>query len=372
MNISFVYIAEAYQCYHGAAIAAELAKCPGIRVTSYYVDPDTPRHLERIHQAFGAPSPQVAPLVQSVSTRLLRAIKRLGTFKNLVLRDNRERLNGYDAIVAVENTVAMARGEGIGRPRLIYKPHGFGDRAYGFVPRIAAFDFVLLAGPKTEARMLAHNCIHPGRYALTGSIKLETASRLHSAGGSLFGRARPTILYNPHFDPKLSSWDRFAAPMIEQFTDHDRFNLIVAPHVKLFRRRFAPPRDQWEKRSSANVLVDMGSDRSVDGSYLAAADIYVGDASSQVYEFLANPRPCIFLNAHGVDWRDSPNFAHWHLGDVISRPDQLAAALTAAPSRHEHYRPLQEALASATLGQSAAGAAARAAAAIIGFLTASA
>lgn len=372
MNIAFVYIAEPYQCYHGAAIAIELAKRPGVRVTSYYVDPDTPRHLERIHKAFGVASAEVAPLVQSASTRLLRGIKRLGTFKHLVLRNNRETLNRYDAIVAVENTVALARDEGIERPRLIYSPHGFGDRAYSFVSRIATFDYVLLAGPKTEARMLAQGLIHPGRYALTGSIKLETASRLHDSGGALFSATRPTILYNPHFDPKLSSWDRFSVPMTEQFARQDRFNLIIAPHVKLFRRRAAPPRNQWQRRSSPSVLVDMGSDRSIDGSYLAAADIYVGDSSSQVYEFLAQPRPCVFLNAHGVDWGDNPNFTHWHLGDVIDRPDQLAAAITAGPSRHEHYRPRQEALASATLGQNPKGAAARAATAILGFLATSA
>ena len=114
-----------------------------------------------------------------------------------------------------------------------------------------------------------------------------------------------------------------------------------------------------------------GSDRSIDGTYVAASDVYVGDASSQVYEFLAEPRPCVFLNAHGVDWPDNPHFAHWHLGDVIDRPDQLPAAIMAAGARHELYRPRQEALASATLGQSPSGAAARAAAAIIEFLATS-
>ena len=134
MNIAFVYIAEAYQCYHGAAIAIELARCPGVRVTSYYADPNTAWHLERIHRAFGAPPPNATPLFQSASTRLLRAVKRLGTFKHLVLRDNREALDRYDAIVAVENTLAMARSEGIDRPKLIYTPHGFGDRRTASCP----------------------------------------------------------------------------------------------------------------------------------------------------------------------------------------------------------------------------------------------
>ena len=145
-------------------------------------------------------------------------------------------------------------------------------------------------------------------------------------------------------------------------------NLVVAPHVKLFRRRTEAVRDAWRTRSTGNVLLDPGSDRSVDMSYAVAADIYVGDVSSQVYEFLAEPRPCVFLNAHRIDWRDDPSFAHWHLGDVVDDPADLMAAIRAAPERHALYRERQEALAKASLGDTSPGAAARAAAAVIAFM----
>ncbi len=46
-------------------------------------------------------------------------------------------------------------------------------------------------------------------------------------------------------------------------------------------------------------------------SYTTAADIYLGDVSSQVYEFLYEPRPCLFLNSHEFAWKSDPNFAHW-------------------------------------------------------------
>ena len=132
-----------------------------------------------------------------------------------MLRDNREALNGFDAIVSVENTAAMARDEGIDRPKLIYTPHGFGDRAYAFVPRIATFDFVLVAGEKTERRMLANGLIRQRDYALIGSVKLETGALLSEREAPLFAEHRPTVLYNPHFDPKLSSWSRFIGPMLD-------------------------------------------------------------------------------------------------------------------------------------------------------------
>jgi hypothetical protein len=369
VKIAFLYIAEAYQCYHGALIAIELAKRSGVSVTSFYSDPDTPRHLQRIHDAFGAPPPRLVQLNESFGTRTLRALKYLGVFKHLVLRDNREALNGFDAIVSVENTAAMARDEGIDRPKLIYTPHGFGDRAYAFVPRIAAFDLVLVAGQKTEQRMLANGLIRPGAYALTGSVKLETAAKLAQAEQQLFASRRSTILYNPHFDPELTSWRLFARPMIDQTRAEDEFNLIVSPHVKLFRRSSESTRESWRRRSTPSIIVDPKSDRSVDGSYLWASDIYVGDSSSQVYEFLARPRPCVFLNAHGVNWREDPSYVHWHLGDVIEDPRQLMAAIRAASQRHHLYAERQIAARDATFGDQPGSASGRSAEAILDFLS---
>jgi hypothetical protein len=368
VEIAFVYIAEAYQSYHGAAIAIALAKHPDVSITSFYVDPATPHHLGRIHAAFGAPPARTASLHQSGLTRALRAAKYLGTFKHRVLRDNRDTLNRFDAIVSVENTVAMARDVGIDRPKLIYTPHGFGDRAFAFVRRIATFDFVLLAGPRTERRMLANGLIRPGAYALTGSVKLETGLRLHGAEQSLFDPARPTVLYNPHFDPMLTSWNRFAGPMLDQFGSQDGFNLIVAPHVKLFRHSSQAAKQRWRQRSTPSIIVDPGSDRAVDTTYLWASDIYVGDASSQVYEFLAQPRPCLFLNVHRAAWRDDPNYAHWHLGDVIDDPAQLMNAIRDAPSRHRLYLEQQQRAARETFGEDRGSPCRRAADAILGFL----
>ena len=41
-----------------------------------------------------------------------------------------------------------------------------------------------------------------------------------------------------------------------------------------------------------NLRFDPGSPASTDMTYTRAADIYLGDVSSQVYEFIAEPRPC--------------------------------------------------------------------------------
>ncbi|HEX8484038.1 hypothetical protein [Sphingomonas sp.] len=368
MRIAFLYIAEAYQCYHGAAIAIELARVPGVSVTSYFNDPETPHHLERVRAAYDAPPADYRRLHRSLPTRALQQLRMLGMFKDLVMRDNVAELDGYDAVFAVENTVAALRRLGARHPRLIYSPHGFGDRARGYIPRIATFDFVLLAGRKTARRMLEQGLVREGDHALTGSVKLDTASRIAETAPVAFAENRPIALYNAHKEPRLTSWQRFIEPMLAGFAKDERMNLIVAPHVKLFRRRSEAVRGRWRARSTGNVLVDPGSDRSVDMSYAAAADIYVGDVSSQVYEFLAVPRPCVFLNAHGIDWRDDPSFAHWHLGDVVDDPADLMAAIHAAPARHALYRDRQAAMAAESLGDTSPGAARRAAEAIVAFL----
>lgn len=372
MRIAFLYIAEAYQCYHGAAVAIVLAARPGWEVVSYYNDPRTPHHLERVRAAWGAPPMDYRRLDRSPATRALQGVRKLGLLKERVLRDNAAELDGYDAVFTVEDTVAPLARLGAPHPKLLYAPHGAGDRARGFVPQIRDFDYVLLAGEKLAARMLAGGMIRPGDYAVTGSVKMETIGKLGTAMGPLFANDAAVVLYNAHKEPRLGSWRRFIEPMLAGFAADPAMNLIVAPHVKMFHRASEATRARWRARSGGNVLVDPGSDRSVDGSYARVADIYVGDVSSQVYEFLARPRPCVFLNAHGIEWQGDPSFAHWRLGDVIDDPAELMDAIRAAPGRHHLYRARQEAMAAASLGDfgrdTSPGAAERAAAAVAAFL----
>src|SRR3546814_15777150 len=73
-----------------------------------------------------------------------------------------------------------------------------------------------------------------------------------------------------------------------------------------------------------------------DGSYTAAADIYPGDTSIQVVEFLMQPRPCVFLDPLGVDWHDAPAYAMWAAGEVVTDidvPDAARARAAALPGR---------------------------------------
>lgn len=66
------------------------------------------------------------------------------------------------------------------------------------------------------------------------------------------------------------------------------------------------------------ILIDLGSKRLLDMSYTSGADIYLGDVSSQVYEFLDTPRPCA-SHAHAVAWQEDANYLFWTLGEVAGQ-----------------------------------------------------
>src|SRR3546814_12838249 len=71
-----------------------------------------------------------------------------------------------------------------------------------------------------------------------------------------------------------------------------------------------------------NMHIDLGSVRSIDMSYTMAADIYLGDVSSQLSEFMLKPRPCLFLNPRGKNWNNDANYLSWTLGPVIAGAEE--------------------------------------------------
>ena len=350
-RIAFLFIAEAYQVYHGYPVALALAEREGISVEIFYNDVDCPRHFARLATAFGLRQPPAERLQRRAWTRFVQSLRVFGLAKNSTMADNLACLNDFDAIIAVEETVSWLASRRHGdRPALIYIPHGSGDRAIAVQPSIASFDLVLPTGAKDAQRFVDLGLVRPGGFTTTGYIKLEVVEQLSQNLAPLFAGSRPVVLYNPHKARGLSSWATFIEPMLAQFAQQDRWSLVIAPHIKMFRRSSARTRARWEGRSDANTIVDVSSDRLLDNTYTAAADIYVGDVSSQVYEFLAVPRPCVFLNPRRIEWRGNPDFRFWTLGEVIEDPAELMPAIARAQDRHAEFLPLQRQLVAETLG----------------------
>lgn len=245
-------------------------------------------------------------------------------------------------LVVAERTSTVIKFFPLPMPVMVHIPHGAGDRARGFEPRIARFDHVIAAGPKDRRRMIAAGVVTPDTCSVSGYIKTAAIHRINPDPARLFQNDRPVVLYNPHFDADLSSWPRFGTDILHAFAAQDRFNLIFAPHVRLFEK--ADPDLRAEIAAfgrPGQILIDIGSPRSNDMTYTRAADIYLGDVSSQVYEFLVAPRPCVFLSPARRDWQDDPDFAHWRYGEVCFDVAGTMAALARAAERHAGFRQVQ-------------------------------
>ncbi len=368
MRTLFLFIGEPHQIFHALPIAAEMA-AEGQDIEVAVASTDHLRMVDQVALAYPGFTPRVTLLGQKGIARWLR---RSGLFRHPrlpILLDALPFLRQFDAIVVPERTTTAIRHFLPRKTQLIFTPHGAGDRAIMLDPRDRHFDFVLVAGEKSEQRLLDAGTIKPDCYAVNGYVKLDLMPRLQAAREPLFANDRQTVLYAPHFRRELSSWDRFGNDIIKWFAAQDRYNLVVAPHVRLFAEASDAERDAVTALAvPGKILIDLESDRLFDMSYTSGADLYLGDVSSQVYEFLATPRPSIFLNAHGVDWAGDPDYLFWTLGDVVDDLAQLPDALDRATERHALYVDAQRERLAESIGGDPAGAARRGAQAIVRFL----
>jgi hypothetical protein len=310
-----------------------------------------------------------------------RLARHVAPFKRVsILRSNLDLLRGFDALVVPEATSSMLKRRfGLTDVKLVYTHHGAGDRSVGFGEELTDFDLILVAGPKVRDRLLAGGLVREGAYAMVGYPKFDTLAARDPERGALFPNDRPTVLYNPHFEPRLSSWYGMGLQVLDWFAAHPEFNLVLAPHVMLFRRRVHTSLESYTVRlrralperylKHSNIRVDLGGTACIDMTYTLGADIYLGDVSSQVYEFLLEPRPCIFLNDHGARWQDDPNYLHWTCGPVLDDVASLGDALASATADHAAYRPVQQKLFAETFDLTEVSSTRRAADAIAGLLS---
>lgn len=351
MDIAFAYTAEPYQCYHTATIASALAALPGVNVTEYTRFSDTPFHLERIRRATDMPSLPRRAFKRSVTAHALRGIGRLGGERRRLLKENVAVLNHYDAVVVTEYRAAPLKKAGLKVP-LILLMHGAGDALVHDEHHVRDFDLVLVPGPKVKEYFLNKGLVTEENCQIIGYPKFELCSLLHQKAmreNVPFGE-EPFVLYNPHLRRPLSSYELFLKPLVEGFKARPEKNLLIAPHIKMFQKlRFLP---EWRLHNckAKNIAIDTRTPALLDMSYTCHASLYVGDISSQVYEFLRLPRPCVFLNPQKIRWEGDENYKHWQAGEVVEDPAELMAAIDRAPARHHLYREAQERLMQETFG----------------------
>ena len=269
------------------------------------------------------------------------------------LFSNRALFAKFDAVIVTEGTsLFLKKLKGLERLKIIRIDHGAGDRSIGFTRSFSGNDLVLFAGEKQRERFRQLGYLRDDQMAVVGYTKFDAVAAAGRARKKLFPDDKPVVLYNPHPEPKLSSWYEMGLEVLDFFRTSSDYNLIFAPHVMLFQRRLHVSleariarfrRDLPQRfRDCPHILIDTGSPASVDMTYTLAADIYLGDVSSQVYEFLIDRRPCVFLNAHNARWQGNADYAFWNFGPVIDRIGDLPGALKDISITHPRYRPIQD------------------------------
>ncbi|MCC8997400.1 MAG: CDP-glycerol glycerophosphotransferase family protein [Nitrosomonas sp.] len=291
---------------------------------------ETPKYLLRLFKIANT----VAPV-----QRLYVLYHYLSIFKEL------------DCLVVSEMTSSLLKTKWKIQTPLVIFPHGAGDRAIGYTKTISHYDHILLPGEKVRDRMINEGLIGTDNYSIVGYSKFDLIERKNSKAEGYFRNANPVVLYNPHFDAYLSSWYQMGMDVLDFFAHNQDYNLIVAPHVMLFKKNIhfsledrhfkwvkAIPKRYFEY---PNIKIDLGSVSSINMDYSLGADIYLGDVSSQVYEFLYKPRPCIFLNSHRADWVGNPNYKFWECGSVLTSVKDLGSVLEKINDIQERYRETQ-------------------------------
>lgn len=357
MRIGFLFNHDqVHQVAHGLPIALALAKQrSGAEIILCSANERITRELKALGgSAIGNDISLVELRLATPTSRLVDAVagRVIPSAKLLMYRDNLEFFKSLDVLVVPEKTSLVLKDRfHLDELKIIHTRHGAGDRAIGFNKTSTRFDHVLAAGPKIRDRLVRDAGVSPDKITVVGYPKFDLFGRPGPDARSRSGR--PVVLYNPHVAPHLSSWYKSGRAILNWFGANPAYELIFAPHIMLFERRVVvtiqPPRiarpGPIPKSSTAasNIFIDTHSRALTTMEYLNQADIYIGDASSQIYEFLVEPRPCLFFNAHGFDWERDPNFAHWHAGRVVNDIGGLSEALSAAFDDHEtRFRTIQE------------------------------
>ena len=300
--------------------------------------------LGRLQGLFAKPLDRILP-----ASRLMR------------LRSHVDLFASCDMIISTERTCLRLRKyiDEANMPLFAKVPHGAGDRSVAYHPDYTRFDRSFVAGPKVVDQLVAHGVARE-RLVIVGYPKFEGIDL--SAKPAIFDNGRPTFVYNPHFDPNLSSWYDHGPELLRWFASEQgqAFNLVFAPHVMLFRKELhvSPeykiarkrPDVPGEALEAANILVDLDSPRLFDMSYTLGADAYIGDVSSQIYEFLARPRPAFFIDARQQRLAEDDEWhLFWEAGPVVRSASELAALLPEFQSIGEQHAARQKDIFSYTI-----------------------
>mgnify|MGYP000041211369 CR=1 FL=1 len=334
-TIGLLLLGGEHHILHLIPIASELELQANTDVVIFVTTEQEKEVCRNVLIALGARHTKINVLKTKFFVRLIYPKRSLALYNLKIWKS-------LDALIVAERTSTVLRYVSRRLPLFIHIPHGAGDGAKSYDSRIRHFDHVIVAGEKDKKRMIDLGLTRDETCHVTGYIKPYAVNCIQPIVPTIFENMKPTVLYNPHFNEDLSSWRGFGHDLLTAFSKSKDMNFIVAPHIKLFKNKLEDERKQIEAFSKFdNIHVDLGSSKSCDMSYTRCADIYIGDVSSQVYEFLSEPKPCIFITDQETQWQDNPDYAHWSYGPVCHSVEDVMQELERASKGMPNYAQVQ-------------------------------
>lgn len=317
VKIAFLILDDIHHVHHLLPVALELSKRPEYECT-VFLQAQSFSVMQKMTALYPGQRCRFQILSPSRWVKLLYKFRHRKISSARMIGCHISKFREFDGIVSPDSDtnklIRKCTREGK-TPVFIHSKHGAGDRPRKSFASLKKISLALLPGEKQRKMYIQTGLILPEKCVVTGYPKFDVIpSQLKP---QIFSNNKPIILYNPHFVLELSSWRRWGLEILEYFFNQNDFNFIFAPHTNLFHRVLHPKTFPKKYFNAPQLIVDFGSEKSVDMTYTQAADIYLGDVSSQIYEFIRIARPCLFLNAQGIDWKNHPNYLHWTMGEVF-------------------------------------------------------
>ena len=336
MRIGFLYLHHIHHIYHSIPIAFELSSL-GFNIDLIISSESVKKVITELTELYPKQKCNIVFLKGPAAYRYANIRRKKYPRPKIMMQNYAHKLNQYDILIGTSfETHRLFDQFCVNHPKYVFTFHGIGVRDYGFQSSLKRYDLLLLPGKNMANDLVKSDLVNDGNWEIIGYPKFDFIERKKNKINPIFPEERPTIIYNPHWNKKVSSWYGWGKKVLDFFLNSPDYNLIFAPHILIKEWK-----QRWLKLSkyqtASHIYIDLGSHRSIDMTYTRIADAYLGDVSSQVFEFLNEPKPCLFLNYQGLKREKERDFPQWEFGNVVSDFNGLPAKLDSIFRDHPNF-----------------------------------
>lgn len=233
--------------------------------------------------------------------------------------------------------------------RSVHCPHGFSDKSF-WLKKVAEEDITLIYGQnmldmleREKVRRRLNDYLITGNYRFTYYKKHQEHfdSFVKNEITVRFPTGNKTLLYAPTWNDEESSSSFFAAADALMKHLPNELNLIIKLHPQIEQNDLIGlQRIIGKYESKPNIL--FLEHFPLVYPLLACSDLYIGDASSIGYDYLAFDRPMLFLNQRQLSEND-PRAYLFRCGETLlpqdySKVHQTIENLLKNPAKHSRVR----------------------------------